>query len=294
MAEPRAQQSNDPHGWRQEARDLSAAVAGGAIVGMPLLYTMEMWFRGTMLSEWHLGAILALALVVSFLSSLESGFRNEDSLVGTAMEAVTSVGIGVVLSAAILALVGEISVDSAPSEVVGKVILEAAAVSIGAAFANAQVRGKSRTGDDPEGGERPPEGDLEALQLRADLRDFSAAMAGSLLFTMNIASTEEIVMIASRLAPWRQLVMLGVSVALCYLILFASGFERHDVYVKSPFQSRAFETLMTCAVSLLMALVLLCLIGEREATSDLSTLVASVVTLGLPAIVGGAAGRLVV
>ncbi|WP_437805941.1 DUF2391 family protein [Sorangium sp. So ce1078] len=294
MAEPRAQQSNDPHGWRQEARDLSAAVAGGAIVGMPLLYTMEMWLRGMMLSEWHLGAILALTLVVTFLSSLESGFRNDDTLVGTAMESVTSVGIGAAFAAAVLALVGEISLDSAPREILGKIVLQAAAVSIGAAFANAQVRGKSRTGEDPQDGGRPPEGDPEALQLRADLRDFSAAMAGSLLFTMNIASTEEIVIIASRLSPWRQVVMVGVSVALCYIILFASGFERHDVYVKSLFQSRAFETLMTCAVSLLMALVLLCLIGEREATSDLSTLVASVVVLGLPAIVGGAAGRLVV
>jgi hypothetical protein len=35
-----------PAGWRQEGRDLMAAVAGGAIVGMPLLYTMEMWYHG--------------------------------------------------------------------------------------------------------------------------------------------------------------------------------------------------------------------------------------------------------
>ncbi|HTN86069.1 MAG TPA: TIGR02587 family membrane protein [Sorangium sp.] len=293
MAESRAQQSSDPHGWRREGKDLTAAVAGGAIVGMPLLYTMEMWFHGMMLPAWHLGGILVLTLVVTFLCSLESGFRNEDTLLGVAMETVTSVGIGIVLSAAILALIGEITLDRAPREVVGKVILQAAAVSLGVAFANAQVRDKSRTGDDQEG-EKPPEGDPEALQLRADLRDFSAAAAGSLLFTLNIASTEEVVMIASRLSPWRQLAMLGVSVALCYIILFASGFERHEVYVKGVFQSRSFETLMTCAVSLLIALALLLLIGEREATSDLPTLVASVVTLGLPAIVGGAAGRLIV
>ncbi|WP_437668937.1 TIGR02587 family membrane protein [Sorangium sp. So ce131] len=293
MAESSAQQKSDPHGWRKEGKDLTAAVAGGSIVGMPLLYTMEMWFRGMMLPEWHLGAILALTLVVTFLCSLESGFRNEDTLLGTVMEAVTSVGIGIVLSAAILTLVGEITLDSAPREVVGKVLLQAAAVSLGVAFANAQVRDKSRTGDDQQD-EKAPEGDPEALQLRADLRDFSAAAAGSLLFTLNIASTEEVVMIASRLSPWRQLAMLGVSVALCYVILFASGFEKHEVYVKSVFQSRAFETLMTCAVSLLVATALLCLIGERETTGDLPTLVASVVTLGLPAIVGGAAGRLVV
>ncbi|KYF62857.1 hypothetical protein BE11_38765 [Sorangium cellulosum] len=293
VAEPRAQQESDPHGWRREAKDLTGAIAGGAIVGMPLLYTMEMWFHGMMLPAWHLAGILALTLVVTFLCSLESGFRNEDTLFGVALEAVTSVGIGIAVSAAILALIGEITLDRAPREVVGKVILQAAAVSLGVAFANAQVRDKSRTGDD-EQSEKPPEGDPEALQLRADLRDFSAAAAGSLLFTLNIASTEEVVLIASRLSPWRQLAILGVSVALCYVILFASGFERHEVYVKSLFQSRGFETLMTCAVSLLVALALLGLVGEREATSDLPTLVASVVTLGLPAIVGGAAGRLVV
>ncbi|WP_438013643.1 DUF2391 family protein [Sorangium sp. So ce315] len=293
MAEPSAQQGSDPHGWRREGKDLTAAVAGGAIVGMPLLYTMEMWFHGMGLPAWHLGGILALTLVVTFLCSLESGFRNEDTLAGVAMEAVTSVGIGIVLSAAILALIGEITLDRAPREIVGKVLPQGAAVSLGVAFANAQVRGKSRTGDEQQE-EKPPEGDPEALQLRADLRDFSAAAAGSLLFTLNIASTEEVVLIASRLSPWRQLAILGASVALCYVILFASGFERHDVYVKSLFQSRGFETVMTCAVSLLVALGLLFLIGEREATSDLPTLVACVVALGLPAIVGGAAGRLVV
>ena len=56
-----------------------AAVAGGAIVGMPLLYTMEMWFHGMTLSEIHLLILLGVILIMNFGFSLVSGFRHDQS-----------------------------------------------------------------------------------------------------------------------------------------------------------------------------------------------------------------------
>ncbi|HTE20376.1 MAG TPA: TIGR02587 family membrane protein [Armatimonadota bacterium] len=295
----------DRYGWKQEADDLMRGLAGGAILGLPLLYTMEMWWHGMTLSEWHLLGILGVVLLANFLFSILSGFRDSYSFSSALSESITSVGIGLLFSAAILALIGELSMNASPSENVGKIVLESAAVSIGVCFANAQVRGRSRTGDDTEegagadgqsGGKKPgaAEEDLQRLQLQADFKDAAATGVGATAFALNIAPTEEVLMIAVRLSPWQQLLILGASLALCYIILFASGFEDHQVHVKGIFQHPVAETMLTGALSLGVAFVLLWLLGQREAMSHPATAVATVVTLGLPAVVGGAAGRLIV
>ena len=275
------------------------AVAGGSIVGMPLLYTMEMWEHGTSLPEWHLLALLAAMLVVNFLFSLLSGFREEYSVAEAISEAVTGVGVAMLLSAAVLLLIGELTSDLSREVIVGKILIEATAVSLGIAFANAQVEGKSRTGE--EDGAKPGANrdDRDQLgprdrQLRADLKDAVAALAGACVFALNVAPTEEITLIASRLSPWQLLALLAASVVLCDVILYAAQFRDHPVHVKSFFQSRPAEIVLTCAISLLVATGLLLLHGHGDMMRQWPTAIAAIVTLGLPAMVGGAAGRLII
>src|SRR5688572_16038102 len=81
----------DPRGWRQEGVDLLRGTAAGAIVGMPLLYTMEMWWRGMTLGESRLLLLLAAMLLVNFVLCYFSGFREEYSVFEAASESVTSV-----------------------------------------------------------------------------------------------------------------------------------------------------------------------------------------------------------
>ena len=118
---------SDPYGFRQELKDLLRAVAGGSIVGMPLLYTMEMWFHGATLSPWHQLVLLGCILVVNFAFCLVSGFRHDSGVGEAVMEAVTSVGIALVYSTAILWLIGTIAPQTSLAESVGKVLLEASA-----------------------------------------------------------------------------------------------------------------------------------------------------------------------
>jgi putative integral membrane protein (TIGR02587 family) len=291
---------DDPGGWRHEGRDLLRAIAGGSLVGLPLLYTMEMWERGMAASAWHLLVLLAATLVVNFVFCLLSGFRLERGIGEAAIEAITGVGIAIMYSVGILWLLGELEPPLHIVEMIGKVLLETAAVSIGISFATAQMEGKSRTGEPQDEG--AGKGEMERRQsqlspgdrqLRADLRDFAAALAGATLFALNIAPTEEITLIASRLSPMRILAVLGVSILLCYIILFAAEFRDHPVYEPGAFQNPFAETLLTCAVSLVVAAGLLALMGSPSILTQPSTAVASVVVLGLPAIVGGAAGRLI-
>jgi putative integral membrane protein (TIGR02587 family) len=291
--QPSTTEEPDPYGWHRERKDLLRAVAAGAIVGTPLLYTMEMWQRGMTLSEWHLLAILLAVLALNFVFCLFAGMREEYTVAAAISDAVTSVGIGILFAAAVLALIGEFSRYHAPTEMAGKLLITAGAVSLGASFANSQMRGKSRTGDDPEGDPHPPPPDPEARQIQADLKDAGAAAAGATVFTINLAPTEEILVIASRLGPWQLLALLGAGILLCYVVLFASGFEQQEVHVPGPLQQPAAETVLCCAVSLGAAFILMALIGEREHLGSVRSAVAGTVVLGLPAMIGGAAGRLI-
>lgn len=285
--------NHDPWGFRKEGRDLLAAIAAGAIVGMPLLFTMETWWRGMTMSPLRLLLLLATILAANFAFNFVSGFREGASrLADAAEEAVTAVGIGIVMSVGILLLIGELGTRQSLRVMTGKVLLEAAVVSIGVSFANTQIRGRSRRGDNGDNKQNRVQ-DLERLQLQADLRDFSAAAAGATLFALNIAPTEEVTMIAARLSGWQHLALVAASLILCYIILFATGFEEHHVFVQSLFQNQAVETLVTCAVAYVIAAALLYFLGYVDPVAQPAVLAAHLAVLGLPACVGGAAGRLI-
>jgi uncharacterized membrane protein len=110
------QHTGDRWGLRRELRDLLVAVTGGAILGMPLLYTMEMWLHGMLLGPAHQLALLLGVLVVNLLFSIVSGFRHEYGVKAALLESVSAVGIGMLFSAFILWLVGEIAPGDAWGE----------------------------------------------------------------------------------------------------------------------------------------------------------------------------------
>lgn len=306
LAKNRLEHAADRWGLRREGRDLLVAVTGGAIVGMPLLYTMEMWLHGALLGPAHQLLLLLGILVVNLLFSIVSGFRHEYGVKSALLESVSAVGLGLVFSALILWLVGEIAPGDAWSEITGKVLLETCAVSIGVSVADAHVRGKRRAGDDDgqDGGDERADGgrskprpgpsrdQLEGWQLRQDIRDITATLTGAVVYSINIGPTEEVVMIAGRLSPWQLGALVLSSLGLCYIILYASGIKDHPVHIPSLVQSPPAETIITYAASLGVALTLLWVLGEPEAVGSLNGLVAATVVLGLPACVGGAAGRI--
>lgn len=268
---------------------------------MPLLFTMEMWWHGMVVSEEHLFGLLVVMLCANFGFCLFSGFRDSYSVRDAASEAVTSTALGLVFAFAVLCLIREITFDLAPAEALGKMIIEAVPVSLGISFANVQIRDQTARGEEDE--EDAPGVDdeatedvavLEDRQLRQDLQDLTVTVIGAVVFAFNVAPTEEVAQIAARLPAWQHLLTMIVSGSLCYLILYASDFKQHEVHVASLFQSPLAETVMVYAVALVVSAILLVLVGVPETTSSLPIAVKSIVTLGLLAAVGASAGRLVV
>jgi putative integral membrane protein (TIGR02587 family) len=240
---------------------------------------------------------------------LFSGFRHVYSWTEALSESLSSVGMGIVISASVLLLIREISADLATAEVLGKVLIEAIPISIGVSFANAKVAGRSRVQEDDtsEPEQRTDRGDDKSTQghkardavrprqwrqLRQDLREAGAAAAGALLFSFNAAPTEEIMLIESRLPAWQLCLMVPVSFGLCYVILFASGFKDHSNFVKTLFQRPVVETAFAYAIALVVSFGLLFMVGPPPVMGDADTAIGCTVVLGVEASVGAAAGRL--
>lgn len=292
----------DRYGWRQEARDLLRGTAGGLIFGAPLLYTMEVWQHGRSLSAKQALVVLLVILLFNSAFSLFSGLREENeahhSLLHAVSDAITAFGLAIVLSTFVMVLIGQVNLQNLSSTGLGMILIEALAISVGITFTNVRFSSGGRA----DAGEE----EIEAVkgtaakndsgkQIKADLLEAAASIGGAFVFSMNVAPTEEILKIALGLSPLHQLILIGFELLICYLILYASNLGHLEVHVEnSPFQSPIAETLMTVGAALLVSVCLLLLFGFSGTTASAEVFVASVVALALPAVVGGAAGRLAV
>src|SRR5690606_15344429 len=133
------------------------------------------WWHGMTIAEWHVLILIAAALLLNGVFSLFSGFRQTYSPAEAVSEAITALGLSLLLALALLCLIGEVTFAMAWTGILGKVVIEAMPISLGMSFANSQVRGRSREGEDEDRSPAAPghdqRGDPETLQLKADLTD---------------------------------------------------------------------------------------------------------------------------
>jgi putative integral membrane protein (TIGR02587 family) len=291
----------DASGWRQEGRDLLRGTAGGLIFGAPLLYTMEVWERGQSLSPKQTIIVLFVILLFNGAFSLFSGLREENddnhSPLHALSDAISAFGLALVLSFVIMMLIGRVTVSNLTTTGMGMVLIEALVVSVGITFTNIRFGGdEGRDGAEEE----IEDGGLATLgnatkQVKADMLEAAATMGGAFVFSMNVAPTEEILKIALGLSAFQQLLLITSEIFICYLILYASNLGRLEVHIKgSPFQSPIAETVMTVGAALLISICLLLLFGFPGTLASPAVFLSCVVTLSLPAVIGGAAGRLAV
>src|SRR4051812_25304547 len=88
--------------WREEISGLVRAFSGAFLFGVPLLYTMEMWWLGDVSGPGHMLLFLGIALVANFGLVTAAGFKREKSLFGKIEQTVDAVAVGAVGSAIVL------------------------------------------------------------------------------------------------------------------------------------------------------------------------------------------------
>jgi putative integral membrane protein (TIGR02587 family) len=255
------------------ARDLARGAAGALIFAVPLLMTMEMWALGHAMDRARLALFLASGLPLLFGLSWAVGLRQGGGWLDHALETLTAVALGFLVSAAVLFGVGALRLDLPVDAWLGQVALQSVPAGIGALLARRQL-GASRA-DEPRG-------------YAAEL---FLMIVGALFLALNMAPTEEMVLIAWRLDAVQSVALLAATLILMHAFVYGVGFagQEHG----RPALAFFHFTLAGYGLVLLTCLYVLWLLGRTDGQGA-HEMAALAVTLGFPAGLGAAAARLLV
>ena len=288
----------DSHGFKQELRDLTRGVAGGMIFGTPVIYTMEVWAEGQLFSPGLLLIITFFIVLLNVCFSYFAGLREKHSaerFVYAVDDGLTSFGLSVLLSLVILCLINRLDFSEHFRINLGKVLLEASFISVGVTFTNFKFKKSAHDSVARTFIESNPFESASVKQSKKDLNDLMAAVAGSILYSFNVASTEEIMLIASSMSPLQLMLLLAFELLMCFIVLYASEIRMHVIYEKGNFfQHPVNETVLTVSISFIVSGLLLTTVGFGNIHFSDPSFVPTLIVLGLPAVIGGAAGRLAV
>ncbi len=280
--------------WATEAVDLVRAVSGGLLFGIPLLFTMEVWWTGTSTEPGAMVAVLGLTFLVVVVLNRTSGFRSTKNvrLVDAVMDGVETVALGLLSVVVLLFVLQEITLDTPLREALGKAVYEAMPFGIGIALAHQFLRKSREGGDEGEGSTSSASTD----RIGATVADIGATAIGAVFVAFNIAPTDEIPLLAATMGPGELLALVGVSLAVSFGIVFVGGFSNEEQRRSQQgiLQHPVTETAACYLIALVCAAAMLWFFQRLELGAPWDATLSQIVLLGLPASVGGAAGRLAV
>lgn len=272
---------------RGEIEDLVRASAGAVLFGLPLAFTMEMWWLGEHAPAWHIALLVLGGLVSCTLLSRMSGFKHERHVSWplAVSEAIEAVALGCVVGAIILVAIGQLNSETGAAAAMGMILFQGATLGVGACVAQAVFGHGGRVGSSS---------DSDGHDTKALLRDLGATAAGALFLSAALAPTEEIPMISAALPGWHVLPLVIISLTIGYLIVHASGFDSARQSSPGFFRGPFSETTLSYAVALVCGAVILVGFGQIHVGDPPGVMLVEIFVLGLPASIGGAAGRIVV
>ncbi|HJR62987.1 MAG TPA: TIGR02587 family membrane protein [Gemmatimonadaceae bacterium] len=280
----------------ESLREYGRGIAGGLIFSLPLIYTMEMWWAGISVRPERLIVYVLVTFVLLLGYNRYVGLRRDDSWIEVGIDSIEEMGLGLLISALMLFLLGRLDADEGAHELIGKIVIEAMTVAVGVSVGTAQLGGWPR---ERNGGRVREDTGMRGAGTAREARgagwfygQLVIAFCGAVLFAANIAPTEEIPMIAAHTTTWRLLGLSLLAVALGGLILYYSGFTGADRYVSHGGIANALVgSVITFAVALVASTLLLWFFGRFDGAG--TALVASqVLVLAFVATLGASAGRL--
>lgn len=280
--------------WDDELKNLLRGLSGGFLFGIPLLFTMEIWWIGSYTQPFLLLIVLAITFVIVFLLNHTDGFRQArpKQPLQTAMDSVEALAIGILCVTLVLVLLREITPETALSETLGKIVLEGVPFSIGVALARSIMVGNRESDQSPS----PDSQSTSKNSYHHALADIGATLVGTIFIAFNIAPTDEVSMLAAATSPVWLLAMISASLAISYCIVFAAGFTTQEQRLQQQgvFQHPMVETVMAYLLSLLAAALMLWFFHRLSFADPWTSWLEQVLILGLPATIGGSAGRITV
>lgn len=272
------------HPTRRFLIGLARAFGGALIFAIPLLMTMEMWWLGFHMDQLRLVLLLLVNFPLLVGLSHYSGFEPTFDWKDDALDACVAYGVGLVMSAIILTALGIIKPDMSSHEIIGMVALQAIPGSIGALMAEGEL-----------GTEEEDEEKQERKENTSYGGELFLMIAGALFLALNLAPTEEMILIAYKMTEWHALTMMGLSLAVMHALVYMVQFEGQATLLPDSTQIGVFirYTVVGYMLVLLVSAFVLWVFGRADATA-LDQVVMMSVVLAFPGAVGAAIARLVI
>ncbi len=260
------------------ARDLARAFGGALLFSLPLLMTMEMWWFGFTLHPARLALFLATAVPLLVGLAYYAGFSHRHhGLAHAVLDTFVALAVGYLTAALLLGVMAILEPGAPLRQSAGQIALQSVPGAMGALLARRQL--SAGRGDSDEAEARYP-GDLFLM------------VAGALFLALNVAPTEEMILIAYRMTPWHAVALIAVSLAVMHAIVYRAGFAgEHEQ--ENPLTAFLHYTLAGYGLVLLVSLYVLWVFGRADG-HGLTEIVDAVVVLSFPGALGAAAARLLV
>jgi putative integral membrane protein (TIGR02587 family) len=264
------------------AVELARAFAGALIFGLPMLMTMEMWSLGFHIDPLRLALLLILLFPLLLrVSRYGGGLSPTATIWDDVADTLVAIGVAAVAATVILALFGVLDAQMPLREIVGKVAVQTFAGSIGAMLARAQL------------------GSADAQRaINATQRTYSGELflmiIGALFLLLNVAPTEEMVLIAFQIHIWQEIALVTVTLALMHAFVYSVEFGGTE----RPGPDEGFWsifvrfTVVGYAIVLLVSLYVLWTFGRTDGTA-LHDVISMAVVLSFPGAIGAAVARLI-
>jgi putative integral membrane protein (TIGR02587 family) len=263
-------------------KGLARAVAGALIFALPMLMTMEMWQLGFYIGPGRLALLLVLLVPLLAALSAFGGFKESASVQDDVVDAFVAVMIAIVAAAVILFLFGVLEPGMSAQEVIGKIAIQAVPGSIGAMLARSQLSVHDNAKEEERKRHPSYVGELFLMGI------------GALFLSLNVAPTEEIMLIAHSMSTWQEVALAVVSLLIIHAFVYA-------IDIRGQHQRQDWETLggvflrfavVGYVIVLLVSFYMLWTFG-RTTGVPFDVAMSATIVLGFPAAVGAAAARLI-
>ena len=281
---PSTRTSSKP--WQRELRGFVRALSGAFLFGIPLLYTMEMWWLGELARPGQTLLVLGVTLLANVALVATAGGRDRSLLVNLE-QLLRNVAVGIIGASVVLVVLNQVTLNHSLTAIIGMIAAQTLPLSIGAAVGGIIFK-SDREGDEEDDSQ-------SAGVWHALLNDVSATAIGAVFVAATVAPTAEVPMIAAGMDYPHLLALIGLTLLAGYLIVFASGFDasaKRDR--KHLFQHPATETVLAYLVALIVSFGVLALTNQVSFNDPARFVLTQTLVLGLPAMVGGAAGRIAI
>lgn len=271
-----------PGSWHREFNDFIRSITGALLFGIPLIYTMEMWWIATYLSTDKLLLYLAFAFVIDLYLAKLIGLKRGARFGAVLGEAVRNLGTGVIASAFLMFVLNRISIGDPFELILSEIALQAVPLSIGAAVTRAATE---------ENTERThPDAPITWQNIFAHI---GVTAAGALFLSFAVAPIEEVQKLEAETTHWHHLAIIVVSLLLTYTIVYRSGLSPGwgSGIGGDAFHWPLADTVMVYTISLLIGLASLYLFGQIDVGDPYEYIVSQGIVIGLPSTLGGAAAR---